>query len=128
MTLETVDFLREINTATKYPSIATYHEIDKGILKEGTATVFPQGSTVIGTEKVDGTNARIVFLPDGNYLIGSREELLYAGGDLIHNPSQGIVDALRAKADWFVEEWPPMVNNTDSIVTVYGEVPLTPLR
>ncbi|MFI7515873.1 hypothetical protein ACIBVK_20520 [Micromonospora echinofusca] len=51
------------------------------------------------TEKVDGTNARIVGLPGGAYLIGSREELLYARGDLIGNPALGIVDALRDVAE-----------------------------
>jgi hypothetical protein len=44
---------------------------------------------------VDGTNARMILLPDGTYLLGSREELLYAEGDLIGNPSQGIVAALK---------------------------------
>jgi hypothetical protein len=38
-------------------------------------------------------------LPDGCYLLGSREELLYGKGDLIGNPSLGIVDALRETAD-----------------------------
>lgn len=51
------------------------------------------------TEKVDGTNSRIIVLPDGSYLIGSREELLYARGDLIGNPALGIVDALRDVAE-----------------------------
>ena len=54
---------------------------------------------MLGTEKVDGTNARIVSLPDGGFLLGSREELLYAKGDLIGNPAQGIVAALREVAE-----------------------------
>jgi hypothetical protein len=54
---------------------------------------------VIGTEKVDGTNARVISLPGNTYLLGSREELLYAKGDLIGNPAQGIVAALRPIAD-----------------------------
>ncbi|MEV6343561.1 RNA ligase family protein [Actinoplanes sp. NPDC051851] len=54
---------------------------------------------VLGSEKVDGANSRLLLLPGGGYLLGSREELLYASGDLIGNPSQGIVANLRAVAD-----------------------------
>lgn len=87
--------LTALNSMTKYPSIPTYHALDpkNGSLIETETVLFP--GQVIGTEKVDGTNARIISLPDGNFLIGSREELLYAKGDLIPNPSQGIVAALR---------------------------------
>jgi hypothetical protein len=90
--------LNAINSLTKYPSIPTYHVLDPSngdLLDEVTAFAGP----VIGTEKVDGTNGRIIFLPDRTYLIGSREELLYARGDLIGNPALGIVDALRPIAD-----------------------------
>ena len=90
--------LRVLNSLTKYPSIPTFHELDprNGGLA-GSATVFP--GEVIATEKVDGTNSRLVMLPGGDYLIGSREELLYARGDLIGNPALGIVEQLRPVAD-----------------------------
>ena len=90
--------LTALNSLTKYPSIPTFHTLDPtngGLLDER----VPFTGAVIGTEKVDGTNSRIISLPDGNYLLGSREELLYAKGDLIGNPAQGIVAALRAFAD-----------------------------
>ncbi|MFG3698008.1 RNA ligase family protein [Micromonospora sp. NPDC047620] len=95
--VRTVD-LRAINSLTKYPSIPTYHALDPrdgGLLAE--CVEFTGPATL--TEKIDGTNARIVVLPDGAYLIGSREELLYARGDLIGNPALGIVDALRDVAE-----------------------------
>jgi len=90
--------LKSLNSLTKYPSIPTYHELDprNGGLLDNPTTFTGQ---VIGTEKVDGTNSRIVLLPDGSYLLGSREELLYAKGDLIGNPSQGIVASLKAEAE-----------------------------
>ncbi|MVU76935.1 hypothetical protein GPX89_06710 [Nocardia sp. ET3-3] len=89
--------LEAINSATKYPSIQTYHQLgEKGSLTE-TVTAFT--GPVIGTEKIDGTNARIVLLPDGSWLLGSREELLHARGDLIANPALGIVAALRELAE-----------------------------
>jgi hypothetical protein len=91
--------LGALNSMTKYPSIPTYHTLDpkNGGLIEGETIAFP--GTVLGTEKVDGTNARIISLPDGNFLLGSREELLYAKGDLIGNPALGIVAALREVAE-----------------------------
>ncbi|MFI7608345.1 RNA ligase family protein [Micromonospora sp. NPDC049366] len=95
--LRTVD-LKAINSMTKYPSIPTYHSLDPrngGLREECVEFTGP----VTLTEKVDGTNGRIVVLPDGSYLIGSREELLYARGDLIGNPALGIVDALRPVAE-----------------------------
>jgi hypothetical protein len=85
--------LEAINTATKYPAIPTYHRLgERGALTDA-VTVFP--GPVIGTEKVDGTNSRVIVLPGGSWLLGSREELLYAEGDLIGNPALGIVAALR---------------------------------
>jgi hypothetical protein len=97
--------LAKLNSLTKYPSIMTYHALDPkngALLEEVTAFA----GTVIGTEKVDGTNSRVICLPDGCYLIGSREELLYGKGDLIGNPSLGIVDALKETADLLCDgEW-----------------------
>lgn len=90
--------LSALNSLTKYPSIPTYHALDPsngGLLEQATDFQGP----VIGTEKVDGTNARVISLPGGDYLLGSREELLYAKDDLIGDPAQGIVAALRAFAD-----------------------------
>ncbi len=95
--VRTVD-LAKLNSLTKYPSILTYHTLDPrngGLLEEATAFA----GTVICTEKVDGTNSRVICLPDDCYLLGSREELLYGKGDLIGNPALGIVDALKEIAD-----------------------------
>lgn len=89
--------LNKLNSMTKYPSIPTYHALgDKGALLEETINFDGE---VILTEKVDGTNSRIILLPDGNFVLGSREELLFAKGDLIGNPALGIVDALKDIAD-----------------------------
>ncbi|BEL07185.1 hypothetical protein Q0Z83_053760 [Actinoplanes sichuanensis] len=90
--------LAALNSLTKYPSIPTYHALDpsNGGLTE---QPVPFTGAVLGTEKVDGTNSRIIVLPDGSYLLGSREELLYAQGDLIGNPALGIVQHLRPLAE-----------------------------
>jgi hypothetical protein len=92
-------YIAALNTATKYPSIPTYHGLDpkNGSLIEEQSTAFT--GDVILTEKVDGTNGRIILFPDGDYFIGSREEILYARGDRIGNPALGIVNALEPLAD-----------------------------
>lgn len=96
----TQEQLRKINSATKYPSIPTYHKLgEKGRLTEENIK-FKE--PVIVTEKIDGTNARIIFWDDG-YIIGSREELLYAKGDLIINPTLGIAETLKPIADNFLK-------------------------
>jgi hypothetical protein len=109
--------LGKLNSLTKYPSILTYHRLDAsngGLLEE--PTIF-QG-TVLATEKIDGTNARIILTPDGSYLLGSREELLYARGDLIGNPALGIVEALKPVAERVRAALTP----ADEVVVLYGEV------
>lgn len=108
--------LARINSLTKYPSIPTYHALDpkSGVLLEATV---PFTGPVLATEKIDGTNARLVCFPDGSYVLGSREELLYARGDLIGNPALGIVETLRPLADGL--PWPL---RTDAIQVCWFEV------
>lgn len=85
--------LARLNSATKYPSIDTYHTLDpkNGMLLEQW-THF--AGEVILTEKVDGTNGRIIVMPDGDFYIGSREELFHARGDRVWATQLGIVDCL----------------------------------
>lgn len=94
----TRDLFPILNTMTKYPSIPTFHALgERGVLTDQ-KLVVPDGE-LYSTEKIDGTNARIIFDFDGDYLIGSRENLLYAKGDRIGDPAQGIVQALVPLAD-----------------------------
>ena len=86
--------LKKLNTITKYPSILTYHKMgDRGIL-EGELQVDFGEDKLFATEKIDGVSSRIIFDNKGDYIIGSREELLYAKGDYIINPSLSIVETL----------------------------------
>lgn len=90
--------LRKLNSLTKYPSIPTFHSLgERGVLLD--ECVDFGDKELVYTEKVDGTNSRMVFMPDGRYLIGSREEWLTASGDLIANPAQGIVEATKLHAE-----------------------------
>lgn len=90
-----------LNSATKYPEIDTYHELgQKGHLNE---TVTPFEGVTYYTEKVNGTNGRIILFPGGDYVIGAREHLLHAKGDRIVNPAMSIAPTLKPLADRIVE-------------------------
>lgn len=114
ITQRTVD-LSKLNSMTKYPSIPTYHTMDRGVL--GEVAVRFDGGSIYLTEKIDGTPARIILLPDGTYLLGSREELVYASGDLIGNPQLGIAEHLRPIADAIVSFDPQ-----PGVAVIYGEL------
>jgi hypothetical protein len=111
--LATPDGLAKLNSATQYPSIDTYHLMDKGVLQD--VPVYFD-SDVIVTEKVNGANSRLIAMPDGDWYIGSRTELLCARGDRIGNPAEGIADALRPLADRLAED-----NYTTRITVFYFE-------
>jgi hypothetical protein len=122
LSLRTVD-LERLNSLTKYPSIPTYHPLDpkqprsRGKVADVLPSVRFDGPVLI-TEKIDGTNARVILLPDGSHLIGSREELLYARGDLLHNPAMSIVPAIRNTAESLIGR----LVDPAAITVVYGEV------
>lgn len=101
------DSQSKLNSATKYPSIPTFHEMDlkTGLLDPGVQVDF-KDQLVNVTEKIDGTNARIVMIPgsisqDGlaHWVIGSRESLLACDQDWFPNPELGIVAELWATAE-----------------------------
>lgn len=109
--------LGALNSATKYPSIPTFHSLDpkNGSLQDGPTVFAGETGRVVLTEKVDGTNSRIITFPGGGFILGSREELLYAKGDLIGNPALGIVEALCPLAEH-------VAGTTDGINVLYLEV------
>lgn len=110
--------LQKLNSICKYPSILTYHELgDKGRLRETRNVSFAPDTQVVVTEKLDGTNTRIVLFPGGDYLIGSREELLFARGDLLFNPALGSVEAVRTVAERITEA----CRDDSRVLAIYGE-------
>ena len=118
MNFRSVD-LRALNSATKYPSIVTLHTLgERGVL--GEPRVAFEGR-VIGREKIDGTNARIL-LGERGFLIGSRESLLHAEGDLCFDPAQGIVEPIRDMATMLSARFRTEGTDAgDGVVVVYGE-------
>lgn len=103
--------LQKVNSATKYPSILTYHNLgERGTLVDSLVEdkSFVDIDEVFITEKVDGTNSRIVFTTNDkgyieDYFIGSREDILFACEDRIINPILGIVNTIKPIADTLKE-------------------------
>lgn len=84
----------KINTLTKYPSILTLHKFgEKGRLSNELTTPILDDE-MYATEKIDGTNSRIICYGD-EHLIGSREFILHHSDDLYYDTAQGIVDGLK---------------------------------
>lgn len=112
---------RKLNTITKYPSIFTYHELGKKgtVIEELTSQYYEcsDDEELEGTEKVDGTNTRIVICGQ-DYLIGTREEFIYAKGDRIQNDKQNILLNCIPIAERIVAE-----NDfyKDELFVIYGE-------
>lgn len=114
-----LDVCRTARKLTKYPSILTYHALgDKGVLQD--TVQIPFEGRIIGTEKVDGTNTRLIFCPDKSALVGSREDLLWERRDLIGNPAMGIVDAVRETVHRLIESLASQDRIAIYFVEVYG--------
>ena len=101
----------KLNSLTKYPPIPTFHEISNKGMLDGSKPLDFQGKAVAVTEKIDGTNGRIITIParlsvDGrpHWVIGSRENLLTCDQDWMMNPGLGIVDELAGTA-WDLMPW-----------------------
>lgn len=102
----------KINTLTKYSSILTLHQFgEKGRLKKELTTPI-QGEKMYATEKIDGTNVRIICY-GSEYLIGAREFILHHSHDLYFDNSQGIVDGLK--------KLNIKVPQTEKFTVIYGE-------
>lgn len=109
--------LKALNSLTKYPSIPTYHAIgEKGKLQP--AHLKLPDEPLYATEKIDGTNARIILVGD-DFFIGSRENLLYAKDDRIGDPAMGIVGGLVLPATEASIRWNGDVEH--GCLVVYGE-------
>jgi len=118
----------QLNSATKYPSIPTYHVIgERGRLTEERNVSFGELPDLEYTEKIDGANTRIIFY-NRDWVIGSREEFLYARNDRIRNPAQQIVETILDSPTGF-KQWNCLFGffggypdeTRDEIVVVYGE-------
>lgn len=119
----TRDVLERLDSATRYPSIDTYHKLGKRGVPTDEVQVDFGDDPLIAHEKIDGINARILFSPDGDAapLIGSRKEWLASLDDTVQNPALGIVDTVRPVA-WRFHAMAGKYGGNDQWLVVYGEV------
>lgn len=103
----------KINTLTKYPSILTLHKFGERGRFTDEITTNIEGETMFASEKIDGTNVRIICY--GNeFLVGSRNNILNYSKDFYWDESMGIVNQ-------FYEKKLPTLQ-TDKLTIIFGEL------
>lgn len=108
--------MKKLISLTKYPSILTYHEMgNKGILQDSLTEQksFRNCQKCYITEKIDGANSSIIVL-NGDYLIGTREEIVYAKGDRI---CKNIANTVRPYAEKIASN----IEHDNCMYIAYGE-------
>lgn len=117
--------VQALNSASKYPSILSYHKHgNKGLLTEELNCVPPYGELLGITEKIDGSNSRIIIFLDNNkwrFVIGSRETLLYSNGDFLIKEEYSIVETLLPLAEMLQKQIVYELRE-DALNTFYFEV------
>lgn len=105
----------KVNSLTKYPSIPTLHKIgERGMLTSELNVQFEKDEVLFVTEKIDGVNVRILMYGD-EFIIGSREELLYHNNDALYNRELNIVENFLS-LNYTI---PPSVH---TLMVLYGEL------
>ena len=113
--------LEKINSLTEYPSILTYHKLGtKGCLLNEVydENKFDPESILEVTEKVDGTNMRLILTND-DYLVGTRSNIVHAKGDRIITDST--VNTVLSSCDYLIKSFASDVES-DVVLIVFGEV------
>lgn len=121
--------IQKLNSATKYPSILSYHQHgQKGLLTENLNCIPPTSAVIRSllccTEKLNGSNARIMlFLDKGQWrwVIGSRETLLYTNGDFLLREEYSIVQTLLTTAER-LQQQKVYPFDENAVTTFYFEV------
>lgn len=103
----------KINTLTKYPSILTLHTLGKRGVLNNELTTDITGETMYASEKIDGTNVRIICYGD-EFLIGSRKNILHYSEDFYWDEALDIVN------QFYKLKIPAL--QTDKFTIVFGEL------
>lgn len=103
----------KINTLTKYPSILTLHKFGERGRFTNELTTNIDGETLFASEKIDGTNVRIICYGD-DFLVGSRNNILHYSKDFYWDESMGIVD------QFYKMNLPTL--NTEKLTIIFGEL------
>lgn len=103
----------KINTLTKYPSILTLHKFGERGRFTNDITTNIEGEIMYASEKIDGTNVRIVCYGD-DFLIGSRNNILHYSKDFYWDETMGIVE------QFYKKKLPTLVTN--KLTIIFGEL------
>jgi len=103
----------KINALTKYPSILTLHKFGERGRFSNEITTNIDGETLYASEKIDGTNVRIICYGN-DFLVGSRNNILHYSNDFYWDESMGIVDQ-------FYKMHMPILK-TEKLTIIFGEL------
>jgi len=111
----------KINTLTKYPSILTLHKLGKNKILLDELTTPIQGEQMDATEKVDGTNIRLLFYGDER-IVGTRENLFtFNHSDFNHVPEHLFSSIEYVRPFYEKQKWNQRFA-TDKLTVLYGEL------
>lgn len=106
------------NSLSKYPSIPTYNKMEKGLLSTDVEN-YDEMKELYITEKIDGTNTRIIVC-GSDYIIGSRDEWIYAKGDrVLPTANRKHIEYLIPFADKITSR---LSSTNDTVLFIYGEL------
>lgn len=115
---------KSINSLFKYPSILTYHKLDKKgkkAINELNSDINMCGPFWV-TEKIDGSNIRIIITND-EYIIGTREKLVFFSykENLLSNDIRPLIDYLNSN---YIDNISKLqsLDLSGKILVIYGEL------
>lgn len=111
----------KLNTLTKYPSILTLHKLGKNKILLDELTTPIRGEEMLATEKVDGTNIRLLFYDDER-IVGTRENLFtFSPSEFNHVPEHLFSSIEYVRPFYEKQKWNQRFV-TDKLTVLYGEL------
>jgi hypothetical protein len=114
--------LEKLNSITKYPSVPTFHRMgERARLSAEVPTNFDPTEDWEATEKIDGTNGRIIFTRYGDF-IGSRDVLLTFTHDVVRHGQPHELAIMEELLPVVLRTTPEDVQPSGDVLVVWGEV------
>jgi len=113
--------VEKINTLTKYPSILTLHKLGKNKILLDELTTPIRGEEMFATEKIDGTNIRLLFCGNER-IVGTRENLFtFNHSDFNHVPEHLFSSIEYVRPFYEKQKWNQRFE-TNKLTVLYGEL------
>lgn len=112
----------KLNIFTKYPSIPVFHKVGQRNILTDELNVDFGIERVWATEKIDGTNIRILYYGD-EMILGSREDLFYYDSSIFCNLKNQFIGSFETLKPFMTKEkWYRSHGYHDTLTVIYGEL------